>query len=103
MDGKAGSMYGGEFGDQIAIKAIFSVPIGEAIMKEWTRAEIWSYQVPDLFFKKDPPWWLEDAEFYWPGPLEAMEFYGRVKRGYESHAREALEQTMASDNTRKTG
>ena len=75
--------------DEIAVRAVFSVASGPALVGEWTWAQVRDGSSPD-WVHADPPAWLRDPEMSWNDRLGPIELRANVPPGMEDAARALL-------------
>jgi hypothetical protein len=76
--------------DAIAVRAVFSLAAGPALVREWTWSEVRDGTSP-AWVHADPPAWLRDPEMSWRNRHGPVEVRGNVPPGMESAARELLD------------
>jgi hypothetical protein len=75
-------------GDAIVLRAIFSLPHGPALIREWTWDQVRAGE--SAFVHLGPPHWLIEPEMSWPDPQGPVEVRANVPSGLEHAARELL-------------
>jgi hypothetical protein len=75
--------------DEIAVRAVFSVSAGPALVGEWTWAQVRDGSSPD-WVHADPPAWLRDPEMSWNDRHGPIEVRANVPPGMENAARALL-------------
>jgi hypothetical protein len=75
--------------DEIAVRAVFSVSSGPALVGEWTWAQVRDGSSPD-WVHADPPAWLRDPEMSWKDRHGPIEVRANVPPGMEDAARALL-------------
>ena len=74
--------------DEIAVRAVFAVAFGPALVGEWTWAQVRDGSSPD-WVHADPPW-LRNPEMSWNDRHGPIELRANVPPGMEDAARALL-------------
>lgn len=82
--------------DQPGVRIVFAMPIGPAIMREWTWRQVFNGEAPYWIFESSPPYWLDDGETEWHHPLDPIEYRGRIKANAVERAKQWVEKPWLS-------
>jgi hypothetical protein len=86
---QAADVPGAEDDDAVALRAVFALAAGPALVREWTWRQVRDGSSPD-WVHSDPPAWLRDPEMSWHDRHGPIEVSANVPRGMEDAARELL-------------